>query len=82
MNYIEYRNFKDYIRSKGFIVLSNGIYYIPSYLYKYKIHISVSYYEIFEKYKCIGRYDFTDFKPVDIYFKRELRSVKLKQLLR
>ena len=69
--------FKKFIESIGFKDLKNG-----NYVYKeYIISLFVKRYEIYIS-PGWSLYDYNDLKPLEKEFKSELRSIKLKQLLR
>ena len=47
----------------------------------YKVSIWGEYYNIYNGYEWIRRNNYNDLNPIEKYLKKELRSIKLKQLL-
>ena len=69
--------FVKFIQSIGFKY--NGL----SYRYKnYDMYLHVELYKIYNHSGCIGGFEYNELGPIKYYFKKELRSIKLKQLLR
>ena len=69
--------FKMYIESIGFKYNGHGYY-----VYKeYEINLYIDHYDFNNGSEWVFYINF-DIRPFDMYFKRELRSFKLKELLR
>ena len=83
MNYIKYieynevvfYEFKRYIESIGF--KRNGIYYVYK---EYRLYLLSNYYNFNNGSLWVQDIDLNDLRPFKV-FKKELRSIKLKQLL-
>lgn len=84
-------NFINYINSFGFEFDKMGSLYLTfdKYLYignslnlkRYSIDIFDDHYYLYDP-EWVGRYYFNEVKLLDVKFKKELRSIKLKQLLK
>ena len=71
--------FVEFIESIGFKNKSNnGSYYIYKF---YRINLYEYIYDFYNGSKWYY-YDYNDLRSIEKYFKRELRSIKLKELLR
>ena len=71
--------FKKFIESIGFK------YNYDSYLYDYKefkIDLWYKKYDFYDGYKWIEYIPYNDLRPIEMYFKRELRSIKIKKILK
>ena len=65
------------------VILSIGFIKIIGVIYRYKdysIHFFGDTYHFFNGLECIGLHNYNDLTPFKV-FKKELRSIKLKQLL-
>ena len=68
--------FKQFIESIGF--KREGLFY---YYKSYRIDL-YNYYHFYNGSEWIFNIPLNDIRPFDMYFKKELRSIKLKELLR
>ena len=69
--------FKNYIKSIGF----NGAY--GGYIYKeYSLYLHADHYSFFDGIDMITFIDYNDLTILEKFFKKELRSIKLKKLLK
>ena len=70
--------FKQFIESIGFKFNSHNIFYEYK---EFKIYLRPNYYDLFDGSIWTYCIKLNDLKPLEKYFKRELRSIKLKKIL-
>ena len=82
MNKIEedFKKYCNYIILIGFIY-DEGIYVCTQGDDRFVIYLYNKSYSFEINSKVIGRYDYNDLIPIQTYFKKELRTIKLKKLL-
>ena len=87
-NSFDHFDFIKYIKSIGFVLDKMGIDSLNGFIFecyeykKFKITVYKSYYDFYSKYEYIGQFYINDLTPIEKEFKRELRSIKLKKLLK
>ena len=76
---VDFLNFQKYLESIGFKRF--GLYVYTYNEYTINIYAKYCRYEFINGTKLVGRYPLNILTAIDKYFKKELRSIKLKQLL-
>ena len=80
---VDLLDFQKYIKSIGFKFDDNYHEYKKYYEYKkFRIYLYTNYYSFYNGYEWIYNRDLNDSTPLEKEFKNELRSIKLKELLR